>query len=61
MTNWSQFQSCGQDGFQDTKEDLAEDIRARVRKRYPSATMATLERMSKVDLSYLMHTLMDLE
>jgi hypothetical protein len=57
--SWSRFQSAGQDGFQDTKEELVEDIRARVRKRYPHATMETLGRMSRRDLSDLMFTLMD--
>ena len=61
MKQWSRFQSCGQDGFHNLKEDIAEDIRARVRKRYPSATMETLERMSKGDLSWLMFTLQDAE
>jgi hypothetical protein len=59
MTRWSRFHSAGQDGFRDSKEELADDIRARVRKRYPSATMKTLERMSRDDLSTLMFTLMD--
>jgi hypothetical protein len=61
MKNWSRFQSAGQDGFQDSKEDLVEDIRTRVRKRYSSAAMETLGRMSKLDLATLMHVLMDME
>jgi hypothetical protein len=59
--SWSQFQSAGQGGFGDTKETLAEDIRARVRKHDPRATMETLERMSRNDLATLMHALMDAE
>ncbi len=54
---WSQFHSPGQDGLQDRKEDIADDIRARVRKYHPSATMETLERMSKKGLTLLMFTL----
>ena len=61
MTRWSRFQSCGQDGFQDLKEDYVEDIRARVRKRHSYATMETLGRMSKADLFVLMFTLQDAE
>jgi hypothetical protein len=61
MTRWSRLHSADQDGFRDTKEDLADDIRARVRKRYPSETMKTLERMSREDLSALRFTLMDAE
>jgi hypothetical protein len=60
MTRWSRFHSAGQDGFRDTKEDLIDDIRARVRKHYPSE-MKTLERMSREDLNTLMFTLMDAE
>jgi hypothetical protein len=55
--SWSRFQSAGQDG--DRKEDLVEEILARVRKRYPSATMGTLGRMSKFDLTTLMFALQD--
>jgi hypothetical protein len=61
MSHWSKFQSAGQDGFRDTKEDLVEDIRARVRKYYPYATMETLQRMSRRDLTDLMFALMDAE
>jgi hypothetical protein len=55
--SWSRFHSGDQNG--ETKELIAEDIRERVRKRYPWATMETLERMSKADLSVLMHIIMD--
>jgi hypothetical protein len=43
----SRFHSAGQDGFTDTKEDLADEIRAWVRKRVAGmAELRTLERMS---------------
>lgn len=61
MKQWSKFQSAGQDGFRDLKEDIVDDIRARVRKRYPHATMKTLERMSRADLSDLMFALQEAE
>lgn len=57
----SKFQSVGQDGFRDLKEDLVDDIRARVRKYYQHATMETLQRMSRRDLTDLMFALQDAE
>jgi hypothetical protein len=57
--HWSRFQSAGQDGFADTKEDLVDEIREWVRKRDRCAEMKTLERMSKHDLAMLMHVLRD--
>jgi hypothetical protein len=53
MTHESRVQSAGQDGFTDSKEDLAEEIREYVRKYYSSAQMKTLERLSKLDLTVL--------
>ena len=58
--HWSRFQSAGQDGFADTKEELVGEIREWVRKRDRYAgEMKTLERMSKHDLAMLMHVLRD--
>ena len=53
MTHESRFQSAGQDGFTDSKKDLAKEIREYVRKYYSSAQMKTLERLSKLDLTVL--------
>jgi hypothetical protein len=52
--SWSRFHSAGQDGFRDTKEDLAEEIRKWVQQTTPYAgALETLVRMSRKDLNDL--------